>query len=180
MSDIVSKLRKLGDDNSIDMSGRHTIAECLNAFGGNDRREISKAVKGAFKPLDVSLLKVGVQGTDYIGSSARADLKINATYITIYGTVPDGASVSHSFKNACKVSLDGGEYEFTSDFPGNDANNCFKICDSSNNAVLAYANTHATGRFGLFGSRDVYLRLDVAGPFDFDGKRYSFKLIQTQ
>lgn len=67
MSDIVSKLRKLGDDNSIDMSGRHTIAECLNAFGGKDRREISKAVKGAFKPLAVPLLSFSSIGMEFVG-----------------------------------------------------------------------------------------------------------------
>lgn len=184
MSDIVSKLRKLGDDNSIDMSGRHTIAECLNAFGGKDRREISKAVKGAFKPLAVPLLSFSSIGMEFVGmTGVQASFFQGNTFFTLSGgSIREGENGTVSFKGSCKAILPSGGFKFISDIPVSGRNKGLLLCRKNGDSILAYANASYDCNFARFGGEEeVYLKLDIDGPLDCTTPiKCNFKLIQTQ
>lgn len=183
MSDIVSKLRKLGEDNSIDMSGRHTIAECLNAFGGKDRREISKAVRGAVRPLALPLLKFSGIGMEFVGmTGVQASFFQGDTFFTLSGgSINEGVNGTASFKSVCKVTI-SGMYKFTTDIPATGRNKGLLLCKVSNDSIVTYANASHEANFGLIGSEEeVYLKLDIDGPLDCTTPiKCNFKLVQTQ
>lgn len=182
MSDIVSNLKKLGNSNSIDMSGRHTIAECLNAFGGNDRREISKALNGAVKPIAIPLLRFSAMATIKV-STIWVKFSNNDTFLKLYsGKLYNGSNATYSFKNACFATLPQGEYKFTSNIPVSGNKKGLLLCDATNNSVIAYANANYDCIFSFLGSdKNVYLKLDIDGPLDcITPIRCDFKLIQTQ
>lgn len=185
MSEIVKKLRELGKANSIDMSGRQTIAECLNAFGGEDRREITKALNGAIKPVATPILVFSSLGSENLDPTAvKIDWYPGATSIDFSGTLHNGYSAVKSFKNDCKATLSGsGVYKLTTDLPASGTNKGFLICDASDNSVLGYANANQDGTIMFFGGDDVnvYLKLDIDGPLTFGSKTtYSFSLTQIE
>ena len=183
MPTIVSKLRKLGKDKHLDMSGKHTIAECLHEFGGKDKREISKSIKGAIEPLATPLL--AFSGT---GEATVQTMDVSATLSYVYGEsslhvvldndLPSGQTITQSFASACNATLEAGEYKFVSDITATGIDKGFLLCNASNNQILASSNSGEASFFALADtSVSVYLKLKVTGPFS--SGTYNFKLVKT-
>lgn len=186
MSDIVKKLKELGDKNHLDMSGRHTIAECLNAFGGKDRREISKALKGAVYPIAAPILAFNAVGAQQIMNKDHGYIDLFFSYgessLKLKGNLPENDTLTHSFKDVCSATLRSNHfYRFTSDIPVSGVNKGFLLCNKSSNAIVAYANSEHGANFGFIDTDvDVYLKIDIDGPIDFGNETvYNFKLVET-